>query len=100
LTASDIFIAPLALQMLVENAIKHNVVADDEPLTIRIFAEGGFVCVVNNLQKKKIPLEPSAGVGLENIRRRYELLTDRKVVIDENEKTFAVKLPEIKKAQT
>lgn len=91
------YIAPLALQMLVENAIKHNVVAEDEPLTIRIFGENGFMCVENNLQKKKIPLEPSAGIGLENIRRRYELLADKKVEIHQNDKTFLVKLPQIKK---
>jgi hypothetical protein len=97
---TDSFIAPLALQMLVENAIKHNVIAEDEPLTIRIFMADGYVCVMNNLQKKKMPLEPSAGVGLENIQRRYELLSDKKVEIRQNEKTFSVKIPEIIKASS
>jgi hypothetical protein len=56
----------------------------------------GYVCVENNLQKKKIPLEPSAGVGLENIQKRYELLSNKKVEIITFGKTFMVKLPEIK----
>jgi hypothetical protein len=89
------YVTPLALQMLVENAIKHNVVAEDEPLTIRLYEDDGYIAVENNLQKKKVIVEPSAGVGLENICKRYELLSDKKVQIRENETSFVVKIPEL-----
>lgn len=89
------FVAPLALQMLIENAIKHNVVSADDPLHIRIYSEEGFICVENNLQKKRSSSEPSAGVGLENICKRYEFLTERKAVITKTEGLFIVKLPMI-----
>jgi hypothetical protein len=90
------FVTPLALQMLVENAIKHNVIAEDEPLTIRVYQEDGYIAVANNLQKKGLIAEPSAGVGLENICKRYELLSDKKVKVSEDESLFIVKIPELK----
>lgn len=95
LNTDDAYITPLALQMLVENAIKHNVVAEDAPLHIKVFDEGEFVCVRNNLQKKQTLQEPSAGVGLENIVRRYELLSERKVEVINNGEIFEVRLPRL-----
>jgi sensor histidine kinase YesM len=87
------YIAPLALQMLIENAIKHNVISTDEPLNIKVYNEDGFIAVENNFQKKSIMAEPSAGVGLENICKRYQLLTDSKVEIIRQNDTFKVRLP-------
>lgn len=86
-------IPPLAVQMLVENAIKHNVVSSDNQLTIRIYIDkAGFLVVENNL-KEKIDKEPSTGVGLSNIQSRYQFLTGKEIVIlCENDK-FIVKLP-------
>jgi hypothetical protein len=89
-------ITPLALQMLIENAIKHNVVSEDEPLTIKLYQENNYVVVENNLQVKRTSLEPSAGVGLENISKRYALLSDRKVIIERGEDFFRVSLPMLK----
>ncbi len=86
-------VAPLALQLLIENAIKHNVVSEDDPLTVRIFEADQYIVVENNLQKKTSLGEPSAGVGLQNICKRYEFLSDRKVETIKDEKTFTVKLP-------
>ena len=87
-------IPPIALQMLMENAIKHNTIAEEEPLTINIFVENGETLVVkNNLQKKNIPIEESAGVGLKNITARYEFLSEIKVEIQETTTEFIVKLP-------
>jgi LytS/YehU family sensor histidine kinase len=86
-------IAPLALQMLIENAIKHNITSEDDPLSIHVYYEGDFIVVENNFQKKELPGDDSAGVGLENISRRYQFLTDKKVQIQQTDKSFVVKLP-------
>ena len=90
-------VPPLALQLLIENAIKHNIVSEDDPLTIRLYSQGDFLVVENNLQKKTtLSGETSSGIGLENISRRYEFLSNKKVLIDENGKTFVVKIPIVK----
>jgi LytS/YehU family sensor histidine kinase len=89
-------IAPLALQLLVENAIKHNVISTDDPLSIKIDFQDGFICVENNLQKKTMISETGAGLGLENIKSRYKFLTDEEVFISEADEKFLVKLPLIK----
>jgi len=87
-------VPPIALQMLLENAIKHNTIAEEEPLTIDIYVENDDILVVkNNLQKKTIPIEESAGVGLKNITARYEFLSETKVEIQETAAEFIVKLP-------
>jgi hypothetical protein len=87
------FIAPLALQMLIENAIKHNVVSEADPLHVTIFIEGKYLVVSNNIQKKNSMGEPSSGIGLENIRKRYEFLSMDPVIIHQDEKYFNVRLP-------
>lgn len=86
-------VAPLALQMLVENAIKHNVISEEKPLTIKIHAHNGSVVVENNLQRKSVIQEPSSGVGLENIKKRYQFLSDKPVMIKDDSLSFAVALP-------
>lgn len=86
-------IPPLALQMLLENAIKHNTIAKDEPLTIKIFVENEMLVVENNLQIKNIPIEEVSGMGLANIKARYEFLSDKPVVIEKTDQVFRVELP-------
>jgi hypothetical protein len=94
LDKTNFLIAPLALQMLIENAIKHNVISATSPLYITIGKEADFLVISNNLQHKKV-VKDSLGIGLENIKKRYAFLTDRPVqVLEENEK-FIVKLPVI-----
>ena len=88
-------VAPLALQMLIENAVKHNEVSEDNPLRIKVYNEGDFIVVENNLQKKSSLGESSSGVGLENINKRYQFLSNEKVKIVESENKFLVKLPVI-----
>jgi sensor histidine kinase YesM len=88
----DTKVVPLSLQLLLENTVKHNVVSEKRPLHIRIFIENGYLVVENDYQKKEV-LQDRKGVGLQNIINRYGIITDRKVLIGQNEKTFTVKIP-------
>lgn len=86
-------IAPLTLQMLVENALKHNEISKDNPLFIEIFAEeNNWLVVRNNLAPKNI-LPDSTGMGLANIQARYQMLSDRSVLITDHDGFFTVKVP-------
>ena len=85
-------IVPLSLQLLLENAVKHNIVTSDRPLQIKVYEEGGMLIVSNNLQEKQV-VKKSSGVGLQNIRQRYGLLTDRRVSIDKSASDFKVHIP-------
>ncbi|MEZ5016949.1 MAG: histidine kinase [Flavipsychrobacter sp.] len=85
-------VVPLALQLLVENAIKHNIVSQAQPLIINIDADKEYIKVSNTLQAK-MSKEKGAGLGLVNIRRRYSLLTDRRMTYGMNENEFVVLLP-------
>ncbi len=88
-------IAPLTLQLLIENAVKHNVISRNKPLTIRVYAEEDRLVVLNNLQKKEVH-EFSSELGLKNIQSRYQFLSNQKVEIIENETEFKVRIPLIK----
>ena len=83
---------PMTLQMLVENAIKHNEVSSDFPLTISLSSSDKALVVINNLQKRNVGAE-SSRTGLNNIRKRYHYLTDRGVSIVEKANTFEVTIP-------
>ena len=85
-------VVPLSLQLLLENTIKHNIVSENRPLKIRIYESEGFLTVENNFQKKEV-LSNRKGVGLQNIVNRYHEVTDRKVLIEQTEDFFRVKLP-------
>jgi sensor histidine kinase YesM len=88
----DVKVVPLSLQLLLENTVKHNVVSEQKPLHIRIFIEGDYLAVQNDYQKKEV-LQSRQGVGLQNIVDRYEIITNRKVLIEQNEQTFTVRIP-------
>ncbi len=85
-------IAPLTLQLLVENAVKHNRMSVKEPLRVHIGLEGECLTVQNNFQPRP-QSETSTGLGLQNIMNRYALLTDRPVSISESDGNFVVKIP-------
>jgi hypothetical protein len=85
-------VVPLSLQLLLENTIKHNVVSEQRPLHIKIYIENNYLIVENNLQKKAI-LQERKGVGLQNIVNRYGLISERKVLVEETQIEFKVKIP-------
>ncbi len=91
--AYDRQIIPLSLQILIENAIKHNVVSSQHPLYLELyFDETERLCVRNNLQKKKQNM-PSTKIGLQNIKNRYAFFTNEEVMVEESEAYFTVCLP-------
>ncbi len=86
-------IAPLTLQLLVENAVKHNRMSVKEPLAVTVFIdENRHLVVRNHLQPRTTPAA-STGMGLQNIINRYALLTDKPVWAGEREDTFEVRVP-------
>ena len=89
---SDLKIVPLSLQLLLENAVKHNVVSSAKPLQIHIFEEDVFLQIQNTVNPKEA-IGKSTKVGLRNIADRYGLITDERVEIKNNNKTFTVSLP-------
>ncbi|WP_337966925.1 histidine kinase [uncultured Flavobacterium sp.] len=95
----DAKVVPLSLQLLLENTVKHNVVSEQKPLHIRIFVDGDYLAIQNDFQKKEV-LQDRQGVGLQNIVNRYGIVTNRKVLIEQNEKTFTVKIPILTKQIT
>ena len=90
----DYWLPPLTLQILIENALKHNVVSAAHPLHIRIKVEDDYLVVVNNIQPRKSTY--STGLGLKNIKMRYSFLTDRKVTVEVHDNQFKVKVPLLK----
>jgi len=86
-------VPPLALQTLVENAVKHNVVSQDRPLSIHIFLAEPNLLTVQNTRQPRLTPEPSSGVGLRNLANRLRFLYDQELTIDQDESTFTVQLP-------
>ena len=85
-------VIPLSVQMLVENAIKHNEISDKKPLLIRVFSgDDQYLTVENHLQKKAG--SEGSGSGIQNIKDRYEFFTNNKVIISENTEKFSVRIP-------
>ncbi|MGB0523595.1 MAG: sensor histidine kinase [Flammeovirgaceae bacterium] len=91
-----LYIAPLSLQMLIENAIKHNEVSTARPLSIHISIENEDTIVVKNKLQRKRVMEPSTKTGLENIRKRYHHLSDRSIEVITTTSNFMVTLPLLK----
>jgi LytS/YehU family sensor histidine kinase len=90
---SSVYIAPLTLQMLLENALKHNEISKSNPLKIDIFIENNeWIVVRNNLAPKTI-LPESTGVGLPNIQAQYHVLAGKAVLITDHDGFFTVKIP-------
>lgn len=85
-------IVPVTLQILIENALKHNVTDLERPLQIDITTIGDYLVVSNNLQLRNL-VETSNKQGLENLRSLYQFLTERPVLVESSEDRFYVKVP-------
>lgn len=85
-------VVPLSLQLLLENAVKHNIISEQKPLCIKVYLEDDFLRIENNYQKKDV-LQDRQGVGLDNIINRYGIITNRKIKIEQTESLFIVKIP-------
>ena len=83
----DLKIIPLSLQLLLENAVKHNVITSEKPVRINIYEHNGYL-VVENTVNPKASLEKSTKVVLSNVKQRYELVSSNKVIIVNDKKTF------------
>lgn len=85
-------IVPVTLQILIENALKHNIADVQRPLTIEIFTSGEYLIVKSNLQLRNL-VETSNKQGLENLRSLYRFLTDHPIEIENDGQYFSVKIP-------
>lgn len=92
----DYYVIPSGVQILVENAIKHNIVSARVPLTIRISTEGHQVVVDNRIQLREDSKSGSTGVGLDNLMEQYRMLFGKDIDIVSKEGHFTVSLPLIK----
>ena len=86
------FVLPCSIQLLIENATKHNAVSEEEPLVIHIEAEGESIRVTNN-RVPKVTKSPSTGLGQAYIRQMYRDLSGKEVEIEETDKIYSVTLP-------
>lgn len=84
-------LAPISLQLLLENAVKHNEFTESDPLLISLRINNGWVEVANNLKFKNV--RNTSQIGLRNLNERYRLLTGKEVVVEKTDREFRVKLP-------
>ncbi|MDQ3536483.1 MAG: histidine kinase [Bacteroidota bacterium] len=90
---NNFMVAPLTIQMLIENAIKHNVISTEKPLIIDIYVENNDVLVIKNNLQKKISGVESTRIGLQNLITRYKFLTQKMVNVIVTTSNFMVTLP-------
>ncbi len=93
----DAYVAPLALQLLIENAIKHNTFSRKSPLIVKMFVDSeNYLNVINNLQSRETRMN-STGIGLVNITKRYALLSEMQPEFEITENEFIARIPLINK---
>lgn len=91
---TDFFVLPLSLQLLIENAIKHNEISSEFPLIVRVFVEKDYLVVTNKIQPKMLET-PSNGIGLQNLKVRYQFFTDKAVNVSTRNGIFDVRIPKL-----
>lgn len=92
----DFYLPPLSLQLLLENAIKHNEASQENPLFISINQKADKLWISNTFQPKPISTESSTGLGLSNIKKRYEILSNQTITVNQTADEFLVQLPLLK----
>lgn len=90
---NKLVLPPLTLQMLIENTVKHNIVSSSKPLKVWLYIENDRLIIKNTLNLKRLEEKDSTGMGIENIKNRYQLLTDQEVIIKSGTEFFEVRLP-------
>jgi LytS/YehU family sensor histidine kinase len=85
-------IIPCSLQLLIENATKHNIISGENPLTVKIYIQNNLICVENNRQLR-IKADESTGLGLKSIEVQYRTLFNRSIEVEQTNETYKVKLP-------
>lgn len=91
-TTQNVVLPPLAIQLCIENAVKHNIISKSKPLSIVIKIDNETIIVENSLQTRSSE-QPSTKIGLRTIRNHYSALTERAVTFTKTDSTFIVKLP-------
>lgn len=94
---TDYFVPPASIQVMLENAVKHNKFTSENPLNIKITSQNGCIIVENNLNKRKSS-DSSTKKGLSNLKKRYDLLCDKQVLIHESANFFTIQIPLIEKS--
>ncbi|MEP6466018.1 MAG: sensor histidine kinase [Parafilimonas sp.] len=90
--AEELFLPPISLQILLENAIKHNELSVIKPLTINVSVSLGYVTIKNKIMQKTYNA-PSTGTGLKNLDNRYKLVTGKNIIVYKSNENFTVRLP-------
>ncbi len=93
--APDDFIVPMSIQLLIENAVKHNEVSKAHPLSIKIVKQNGRIKVTNELRIKHVGKDAKE-IGLKNIRQQFGFFTEKEIEIENTETDFSVSLPVLK----
>jgi sensor histidine kinase YesM len=89
----SMYVPPFALQIIVENCVKHNIVSKEHPLHISIFSSGNNYLTVSNTLQPKLSVESSSQVGLANIDKRYQYLSGQHIEVSRSKDTFDVVIP-------
>jgi two-component system LytT family sensor kinase len=92
----DYFLPPVTLQILIENALKHNIVSMEQPLSLRIFTGEDATLTIENSYQPRLSVEESVGTGLQNINDRYRLLSGQGITVRQDGSNFIVILPLLK----
>ena len=85
-------VPPMSLQLLIENAVKHNAVMPENPLVISVDSDGKYLSVSNSIRPRMSRSE-GTGIGLKNLSEKYEILAQRDICVAKDDDSFTVKLP-------
>ncbi len=92
ITKESVYVLPLSIQLLVENAVKHNRISENQPLELRIYTKDAMVWVENRLNRKETKVE-STGIGLKNLEARYKFIMGKPIRLENDGTIFRVGLP-------